>query len=43
MALDQKHQQNNEKIKDVSGAAHLLKRGEGFLFSTYSNSWFLDT
>ena len=43
MALDQKHQQNNEKIKDVSGAAHLLKRGEGFLFSIYSNSWFLDT
>ena len=43
MASDQVHEQNNEKIKSASGATHLLNRGEGFLFSIYSNSWFLDT
>ena len=43
MALDQVHEQNNEKIKGASGATLLLNRGERFLFSIYSNSWFLDT
>ena len=41
MPLDQVHEQNNEKIRGASGAAHLLNRGEGFLVSIYSNSWFL--
>ena len=43
IASDQVHEQNNEKIKGASGAAHLLNRREEFLFSIYSNSWFLDT
>ena len=28
MALDQVHKHNNEKIKDVSGATHLLNRAD---------------
>ena len=43
MALDQVHEQKNGKIKGTSGATHLLNKDEGFLFSIYSNSCFLDT